>query len=268
MNHEFWIKQTIDKPLFPELLWSRPENRQQAGKLLIVGGNSWGFAAPALAYDEAVKAGIGAARVLLPAAVHKVIGHAMEHAESATSTPSGSFSQQALAELLEQASWSDGVLVAGDLGRNSETAILLEKFLNTFTGQVSLTKDAVDYAINFSDLILNRTQTTLILSMGQLQKLATAAHFDQALTSSMDLIRLVDTLHTFTEKFPISLVVKHYQNIVITTKGQVSTTKLIEERPIWRVSTAAHIATWWLQNSSKSFEAMTTAAIAMQSQSE
>ena len=44
MNHDYWHKQTSSKPLFPELIWSRPENRQLAGKLLIIGGNLHGFA--------------------------------------------------------------------------------------------------------------------------------------------------------------------------------------------------------------------------------
>ncbi len=129
MTPEYWHKQPVGKLLFPELEWSRPENKQFAGKLLIVGGNLHGFAAPAEAYAAAAKAGIGTAHVLLPDAIQKVVGHFIENGEFAASTPSGSFSQKALIELLEWCRWSDGVLFAGDLGRNSETAILVEKFL-------------------------------------------------------------------------------------------------------------------------------------------
>ena len=63
---DYWKKQTPDKPLFPDLLWSRPRNRAHAGKLLIVGGNAHGFAAAAEAYAEASKAGVGAAGVIIP----------------------------------------------------------------------------------------------------------------------------------------------------------------------------------------------------------
>ena len=58
----YWQRQEPGEPLFPDLLWSRPENRQFAGKLLIMGGNAHGFAAPAEAYAHAEKAGIGVAR--------------------------------------------------------------------------------------------------------------------------------------------------------------------------------------------------------------
>lgn len=126
MNHEYWQKQTVDKPLFPDMLWSRPENKLYAGKLLIIGGNAYGFAAANEAYVEAGKAGIGVARMLLPDSLHKLLGKQFAAGEFAPTTPSGSFSQRALAEALATANWADGVLLAGDLGRNSETAILIE----------------------------------------------------------------------------------------------------------------------------------------------
>ena len=47
MAREYWQRQTSEKPLFADVLWSRPENRNLAGKLLIAGGNLYGFAAPA-----------------------------------------------------------------------------------------------------------------------------------------------------------------------------------------------------------------------------
>ncbi len=260
-SNSYLEKQTADKPLFPELLWSRPENKAHAGKLLIIGGNSWGFSAPANAYDEALKAGIGAARVLLPAAVHKVVGHAIANAEAAASTPSGSFSQTGLAEFLEHAEWADGVLLAGDFGRNSETAIVIEKFLTTYKGQVTLTKDAVDYAINIAKLVASRPETTLVLSLGQLQKLATALHFEQAITSTMDFIRLADALGAFTELHKINILVKHYQNILVAVNGLVSSTKLEEDVDVWRLKTAAHAVVWWLQNPQKAYEAITTSLL-------
>src|SRR5471032_3085314 len=106
---DYWHKQAADKPLYPDLLWSRPENRAQAGKLLIVGGNAHGFAAAGEAYAEATKAGVGTARVLLPDSLQKTVGKVFEAGEYAPSTPSGSFAKRALAELLAMAEWADGV---------------------------------------------------------------------------------------------------------------------------------------------------------------
>jgi NAD(P)H-hydrate repair Nnr-like enzyme with NAD(P)H-hydrate dehydratase domain len=95
MENTNWLKQVADKPLFPDLLWSRPENKRQAGKLLIVGGNLHGFAVPMAAYNAATAAGIGSARVILPEKLKKALGTSFTEAEFAPSTPSGSLSRQA-----------------------------------------------------------------------------------------------------------------------------------------------------------------------------
>lgn len=259
MEHTFWQKQTKDAPLFPDLLWSRPEHKRSAGKLLIAGGNAYGFAAPAEAYMEAGKAGVGSVRVLLPLRVKSLVGNLLETVEYAMSNPSGGFSQMALGDLLDQAQWADGVLFAGDFGRNSETAILLEKFLAAHGGQVTLTKDAMDYFTATPTPLLQRENTTLVLSFAQLQKMATAAHSPTAFTFDMDLLRLVDTLHEFSTTFRPTIVTKHLNNLFVAAGGHVSSTKLAEDLPVWRVRTAAHTSVWWLQNPTKAYEALITA---------
>lgn len=260
MEREYWQRQDGARPLFPDLLWSRPENRSAAGKLLIIGGNAHEFAAPGEAYNEALKAGIGTARVLLPDALQKTVGPVLEAGEFAPSTKtSGSFSQKALDEFLMQANWADCVLLAGDFGRNAETAVLFEKFLGHFSGQATLTKDACDYASSAPHAVLKREDTLLVLSLSQLQRLAVAAKTPTAITFGMDLLRLVEWLHDFTLSFAPFIITKHLDTIFVAVNGQVSTTKLAEDVDIWRVKTAAHAAVWWLQNPTKPFEALTTA---------
>ncbi|HVV66539.1 MAG TPA: hypothetical protein VHB72_00505 [Candidatus Saccharimonadales bacterium] len=259
MNATYWHRQIPGTPLYPDLLWSRPENKRLAGKLLIVGGNAHGFAAAAEAFAEAEKAGAGTTRALLPDSLQKTVGKTFAAGEYAPSTPSGSFSRRALGELTAMAGWADSVLLAGDLGRNSETAILLEQLLAKYNGQLTLTKDAVDYFAKVPDGLLGRPQTALVLSFSQLQQLAMSAHFATPFTFDMDLLRLVETLHIFTGKYPVAIIVKHLDNVLVAVGGEVSTTKIDKDMEIWRVRTAAHAAVWWLQNPSKPFEALTTA---------
>src|SRR5574337_963690 len=101
-----WLKQNTDSPLFPDLIWSRPENKRHAGKLLIIGGNAHGFAAPAAAFAAAGRAGRGSMRVILPQVLQKTLRKSFSEAEYAPSTPSGSFARAALAMLLEHAEWA------------------------------------------------------------------------------------------------------------------------------------------------------------------
>jgi hypothetical protein len=261
MDMDFWLKQEAGKALFPELEWSRPENRAQAGKLLIIGGNLHGFAAPAQAYAAAGRAGIGTGRVVLPDALRKTVGRILENGEFAPSTPSGSFSQKALSELLTHAAWADAALVAGDLGRNSETAILLEKFLAKSRLPMTLTKDAIDYVTSSPQTALNRQDTLLVLSLSQLQRLATAAKAPKAIAFSMDLLHMVEWLHEFTLAHRPYIIVKHLEHLFVAADGQVSTTRLSVDKPVWRVKTSARAAVWWLQHPKRPFEAITTALV-------
>lgn len=257
----YWHRQTSDKPLFPELLWSRPENKRTAGKLLIIGGNVHGFAAVGEAYNEAQKAGIGSARIILPSALQKTVGKIFPEADFVSSTPSGSFAKTSLAEILAASHWADGVLLAGDLGRNSETAIMLESFTQKYRGQLTITKDAADYFTSGSAVVANRSNTTLVISLAQLQKLALSAKSPQAFTFGMDMLQLVEALHEFTGTYQANIAVKHLQNIFVAAGEQVSSTKLSEDIEIWRVKAAAHAAVWWLQNPSKTLEALTTSLV-------
>ena len=257
----YWHKQTAQGPLFPQLEWSRPENKQFAGKLLIIGGSAHGFAAPAEAFAESAVAGIGTAHALLPASIQKIVGIIIGGADFAPSTPSGSFSQKALAELLAHAAWADHVLFAGDLGRNSETAISLEKFLQKSAAPTTLTKDAIDYITSAPQSVLQRPQTTLVLSLSQLQRLATAVRFEKAITFRMDMLRLVGWLHDFTTRYAPHIIVRHGDTTYVAVNGQVSTTKKTSKQGIWRLKTATHAAVWYTQNPSKPFDALTTAVL-------
>lgn len=259
MKPSYWQSQTKDKPLFPELEWSRPENKLHAGKLLVVGGNAHGFAAPAGAFGYAQEAGAGTIRALLPDAVRKIVGTILPEADYAPSTPSGSFSQKALIELLTASNWADGVLVAGDLGRNSETAVLLESFLTKHRGQVTFTKDAIDYITTSPKSALTRSDTLLVLSLSQLQRLGTAAKTRTPISFNMDLLRLVEWLHDFTTQHKPFIVVKHLEYMLAAVDGQVSSTKLTHPPSIWRIKTAATASVWWLQHPNKPFESITTA---------
>jgi len=259
MDHTYWHKQLAGKPLFPDLEWSRPQTRHTAGKLLIVGGNLHGFAAPAEAYQIATKAGAGSIRVVLPDSLQKTVGTFLEQAFFVPSTRSGSLAKSALAELLEQTAWADGLLLTGELGRNSETAVLLESLMQKTTSAVVLTQDAVDYFYAQPATILERERTVIVGSLSQLQQLASKAKHPEPLRFQMDLLQLVAWLHAFTTHYPCAVIVQHLGYVFVAHDGRVSTTPHTEE--IWRLKTAAKASVWLIQHPSKPFEALTTALV-------
>ena len=96
--YPYWQRQD-KKPLFPEIEWNKPERRDQAGKLLIIGGSAGNFRAVALAYEAALKAGIGQVKVLVPDSLKKMIPPIITDIIFAPSNISGSFSMDAEANL-------------------------------------------------------------------------------------------------------------------------------------------------------------------------
>lgn len=257
---EYWQKQTDESPLFEDILWARPENKRGAGKLMIAGGSVHGFAAVGQSYAAAEEAGAGTVRVILPDALKRTVGPLGPY-EFAPSTASGAFASDALNELLIGANWSDAVLLAGDFGRNSETAILLEKFADKYSGPLVITKDAVEYFMSNPETVLNRQDTAVVMSLGQLQKIGTAAKFDKPFLLGMGLMLLVQALHDFTQKHPVAIVTKEHDNLVVAYKGRVSTTKLEEDLDIWRVTASAKASVFWMQNPGRPYESITSSLI-------
>lgn len=257
---DYWQKQGSE-PLFKDLLWSRPENKRTAGKLLIIGGNLHNFNAPAKAYQAAEKAGIGVAKVLLPEGLRKTIGTSLENCEFAPMNKSGSFAKEALADWLEMARWADCVLLAGDVGRNSETAIVMESFLNKYQGPLVVTQDCLDMVIGSPISLFSRPKTAVVASFGQLQKIWPFLVMEfHMIKYRLPLQQNIEMIHEVSQKIPTAIVTKHNDELIVAFEGQVSTTK--NHDSIWRVETAAKVAVWWLQNPSKPFEAITTSVTA------
>ena len=258
MEHTYWLKQGVE-PLFPDILWSRPESKSTSGKLSIVGGNSHGFGAPGIAYNSSISAGVGSVSVLMPDAIKKIVKGLLPDADFAPSTPSGSFSRQALSSLLDTSNRSDCVLIAGDVGRNSETAVLFESFVQKYKGLLTITQDAVDFFKETPKDLCDRPNTLIVLSLSQLQKLFMFTPTITPIILSMSVVQLAEALHNYTKEHCAVIITKHNDLIFIASNGQVSTSK--DTRKIWRVETSGRASVFWLQNPEKPFESVTSALI-------
>ena len=256
--NEYWLKQS-GKPLFPDILWSRPETKSGAGKLLIIGGNQYGFGATGQAYAESERAGIGVVDVLLPDAVRKVAGSLLPDAEFAPSTPSGSFAHASLEAMLRLSQWADASLLAGDLGRNSETAIVLEEYVRTYDGLLIITQDAVEYFRETPLILIDRQRTCVVVSLSQLQKLFINSPHIAPITLGMGTAQLAEALHDYTNKHAASIITLHNDLLFVAHDGMVSTTHCNEQ--VWRMKYAARAAVFLLQSPAKPFEALTSAVI-------
>lgn len=256
-THSYWHKQTAEKPLYPDIEWSKPEMRSHAGHLGIIGGNKLGFAGVAEGYSGALAAGVGEVRVLLPDVLKKTIPPTITDTLFGATNPSGGLARPAIIEMQTLGAWADGVLMIGDAGRNSETAILYEDFLHDYDGPLTLTRDAVDLIKNSSQAIAERPDTLLVLSFAQLQKLFQSVYYPKILTFSMQLTSLVEAVHKFTISYPVAIMVLHKDYLIVAYGGKVTTTEWQNPMAIWRGSVAARAASYWLWNRGAVLEAAT-----------
>lgn len=261
MDTSYWLKQTPAKPLFPDIQWSKPEQKARAGKLLVIGGHAQGFVAVAETYNTALKAGVGEVRALMPDSLKKNLPPNLIEATLLPSNPSGGFSKDAWPEFAAGAQWADGVLIPGDAGRNSETAVLYEKLIDKTDTPLTITRDAVDLLKNNYAKLVERPNTTLVISFAQAQKLLSGVYYPKIITFSMPLAAFVDVLHKFTMTYPVTLVVLHNENLVVAHDGRVSTTPWTNAMAIWRGNTAANAASYWLWSPTQAFEAITASLV-------
>ncbi|MBP9813123.1 hypothetical protein H6794_02355 [Candidatus Nomurabacteria bacterium] len=252
------LTQQPGKDLFAEIAWSKPENKALAGHLLIIGGNKHSIQAPVEAYSYSEKAGAGTITVALPDATKKILPVGAPNLEFGESNPSGSFSQQALDLLRGLHSASDATLFCGDLGRNSETAIVLERLLEQ-PGLAIYTKDSVDYFVNTPELILNRENTVIVASFAQLQKLARSSQFIEPLLFSDSTLVLANKLAKLTEPLRAYLICEKNGIIFLANGGEVIITDLKTTLSKWRTKLASEVAVWTMQNKNNVFKASATA---------
>jgi hypothetical protein len=258
MDYTYWQKQTLEQPLFDDIIWGKPQQKTLCGKLLIVGGNSHAVASPIKACSVAIEQIVGDCTVAMPDKTRSLLGPKLPpNIELLPSTAVGSFSSKALDSLRSLILQNDSTIFAGDFGHNSETAILLENVLKinkllTFCG------DSLDYWSKSSLPILRKPDVLLVLDLAQLQKYAITAKVSQVFTSSMDLLQLVEKLHEFTNIFKCHILTKHGSQIVIASKGKIITTKFEKLHESWQVSCATAATVWWLQNPKKPLESIAT----------
>jgi NAD(P)H-hydrate repair Nnr-like enzyme with NAD(P)H-hydrate dehydratase domain len=257
MEYPYWKRQAAGKPLYPDIEWSKPEQRSLAGRLGIIGGNKLGFAGVAEAYQSALATGTGEVRVLLPDVLRKTIPPTITDTIFGASNPSGSLSKEAGAEMTVLGQWATGVLLVGDAGRNSETAILYENFLQDYEGQLTITRDAVDLIKNNPQLIVSRPNTLLVVSFAQLQKLFQGVYYPKILTFSMQLTNLVEAVHKFTITYPVGIMVLHKDYLIVAEGGEVTSTEWGNPMAIWRGSVATKAASYWLWNPGSLLKAAT-----------
>ena len=263
---DFWKVQS-SKLLFPEIAWNKPEQKAYAGKLLIIGGGAGAFRGLATSHQTALKTGVGEVRILLPDSLKKDIKINSSELIFAKSNLSGGFSNEAWADFKAGEEWADSILFIGDTNKNSETAILFEKFILESEKPVFIARDAVDILLDSFSEILLKENISILASFAQLQKIFSKVFYPKVLTFSMNLSNIVEVLHKFTLSYPAQILTLNNENFIISENGEVFSSPLnsnlnlgkLSPIQIWSGEIPTKIAVWQIWNKNQRSKAAITA---------
>ncbi len=262
MLNDFWHRQTPSAPLYPDIEWNKPEQKTRAGKLAIIGGNKLGFVSVATAYGDATQCGVGQIRAVLPESLRPSLPPTILDTVYVADNASGGIAREAEHEVRAALAWADHTLLIGDTGRNSETAMVYEALLES-SAPMTITRDAVDLLKQAAPRMIDRPDTTLVVSFAQLQKLFQAVYYPKMLGFSMQLSLLVETLHKFTITYPCAIVTYHQNQIVIAHHGEIVTQELDDPMLIWRGTAATRAASYQIWTPGKPLQSIAASIVSL-----
>ena len=251
---DYWRTQDPKKPLFENLLWSKPEQKSLAGRVGLVGGSKGVFVAVAKAHQTITELGPETSLVL-PADLKPLL-KTIPNVVFSTTNPSGGLANQALNDLLTLQSSTDSLLLIGDAGKNSETSLLYDQ-----TKPVVVARDAIELISGAFHHVVNQPNFTLIMSFTQAQKLFRSVYYPVMLLHSMTTLRLIEALHKFTITYRPTLVLFHQNQVFIARDGQVISSQFERASEIWQGTTQAKIVCWQTWNPQKPLEATACAVL-------
>lgn len=249
-----------DEPLFPDILWNRPLVKNRGGRLLAIGGHSRGFAGISAVHQLAEAAGIGECLVAMPDSLTKLVGDA-PGIISLPSSPSGSLGKAALGEILHTAADCDGLLLGLDLTNNSETAVLVESILDKAERPIMATEEALEVLPSSAKVVTDNPEAVVIGSLNAIINIANRNGLALQLRPEKQLIGRIEAVKQVADAGKCAYVILG-REIIICDHGKVSVTPLRGDA-LAHPATQAVFAPFWLQNKSKRFEALTTAAFVL-----
>ncbi len=241
------------EPLFPKILWNRPVGSNRAGRLLLVGGHSQEFNAIGNVYAAAQAAEIGECVVVLPDVLQKYLPGDGSRVFVA-STPAGSIARSAMDQILHLAKESDAVALGVSLSSNSETAAVAESVLTKTEKPAIIFDEAIDL-MKFHPETLVGESRLIIATMPDLFKLAKYLKIgisvtEPSLVGKLNLIRMIATVTK-------AQFLVYGPELIVVAQNQESVTPW---KPVPATVVFGVASVLWLQNQTKQFEGLTTAA--------
>lgn len=247
------IEKQSDKVLYGDILWSRPVRR--TGRILLVGGHRDGFAELQKLYQGFEKAQVAECQLALPDKLSKLVGN-LEGVNLLASTPSGSIARDALSELVYLSNESDLVSLGPDLSNNSETILTAQRLIAQTRASILIPPQSTEQLLSEAGQWKNKDNLLLFVNQKQLYKLAIklSANVTIPLQASNDSTAQISL--AISKEYAPSIVVLTADSAIVTVNGKASINKTKTNDT---GNLVGLLSTFWLQNPSKRYEALTSA---------
>jgi hypothetical protein len=260
------LQQSKDHPLYPEVLWDKPENSLNAGKICIIGGNAHAIKEPNEAYQISLKNILKERRVVLPESTKKYFSkeHSVPDILFAPSNISGSFSAKSLIDLQTYQSWADCTIFAGDFTKSSETTILINKLIDKSSQLTAICNDGIDIVLQSEISPLQNSNLIITCSLAQLQKLCICYSPKFVFTSNLSPLAFYNKLSDLSSNAECYLLVMFQEKLYVAYKGQVVISDLNENLlndASWATKITTVAAIWSMQQPAKRFQALVTGTL-------
>lgn len=248
------IEKQSDKPLYEDILWNRPVRR--TGRVLLVGGHRDGFAELQKLYQGFEKAQVAESRLALPDKLSKLVG-SLEGISLLASTPSGSISRDALSELVYLSDESDLVSLGPDLSNNSETILTMQRLIAETRTSILIPPQSIEQLLSEAGGWKDKENLLICMKYKQLYRLASILAIDTSISLNPNKEIIAEIALAASQEFTPSIVVLFEDAIIVAVRGKASITKVISDD---LGSLVGLLSTFWMQNSAKQYEALTTGA--------
>jgi NAD(P)H-hydrate repair Nnr-like enzyme with NAD(P)H-hydrate dehydratase domain len=252
------VYQNYLKPLYEDIIWNKPENKNNAGKILIIGGSQDNFRNVSDIYNYCLKARAGTIKIVLPNTLQKNLFDPNLDQIFLASTKSGSFSSIGLAEMLDLANWSDITILAGNFSKSSETELLMQNFLNKCPSAICIVDDALEIATPVSNDLNEKKNRLLIGSFSQLQKALLKIYPEQILKVSRSIVEQLTSIEQIKNKLNLSIISYDLSNFIVISENKISLTKY-PNLTNWKNMLAAFGSTYFIHNQETLFKGLTSA---------
>lgn len=247
-----------DEPLFPDILWNRPTSIGRSGRLLIIGGHKHEFSQIQHIFEVAEASGIGEIKAAMPDSLRRLLP-GVDAGFFLPSTQSGSIARSAMGELLHIASDFDAIVIGANITNNSETAIFIESIVRKSELPIIITEEAITILKFNPDLITGNPNILVVSTMPGIFELANNHHIPLAIKPNAGVVGKLQIIEQLVQISRCQYFVFDQESIAVA-EGKYSLTSLNQS-----VSDASSVpiglaSAFWIQNRSKPFDALTTAA--------